>query len=247
MKAGEISATHIFSPFQEDSVEFLSLATDQSYSRPLAIILVLPVEKRKGSHTFGSGIEEIKALVDSQRCREDLLFVQPSFSRVPWYGNHPTHRKVRQSDFVFSLIKVLKKQFRAVHPEIYLLGFSKSGWGALSLLLEKPKLIAGIFIWDAPLHTSLNYKWKMSQVFESEAYFQKKYALAPRIQRAKHRLANKPIIIGGYDLFEAKAAPVVKQLEALNLVSVHDTTLTYSHRWDRRWILPLLRHASFCQ
>ena len=54
-----------------------------------------------------------------------------------------------------------------------LLGFSKSGWGAYSLLLRHPDLFGRAAAWDAPLMKDRPDQYGMGEIFGTQENFEK--------------------------------------------------------------------------
>ncbi len=127
---------------------------------------------------------------------------------------------------------------------MFLLGFSKSGWGAMNILISHAYLIDGILIWDAPLSTRGIEKWGMQQIFGNEDNFNNNYFLL-RENGIKHEaLKNKIIIIGGYDYFEDSSIEFLDLLDENEIEYFHDNTLSYPHKWDKNWIYKLLTYCN---
>src|SRR5262245_40405255 len=57
------------------------------------VIYVLPVEAADGKQ-FGNGLVEIKKR--DLHNKFGVIFVEPTFSHLPWYADHPTDAKIRQ-------------------------------------------------------------------------------------------------------------------------------------------------------
>ena len=81
----------------------------------------------------------------------------PTFSHLPWYADHPTDPDIRQESYLLEVvIPFIEANYpaRADRRGRLLLGFSKSGWGAYSLLLRHPDVFGKAAAWDAPLMMS---------------------------------------------------------------------------------------------
>ncbi len=239
---GVLLYNKVKSPYQEDSTNVLTLHTELSTSDSLIIFFVLPVEKQKVRYKYGSGIHEIKDLIDSNLISNNTVFIQPGFTRVPWYGNHPSNRQIWQEKYLVDLIEQVSEIFSKYNFKIYLLGFSKSGWGSMSLLLKYPGLIDGIFIWDAPLSTGFNINWGMGQVFRDKNYFENNYRLAKRVCASPRRLKDKIIVIGGYALFRKETETFLEVMDECKIKYHYCQDLLFKHEWNREWIYPLFKH-----
>jgi S-formylglutathione hydrolase FrmB len=123
-----------------------------------AIVLALPVEAGGTSTTqYGSAIQLIRTA--GWHTRQNVAVVTPSFSTTPWYGDNPLNQSsspVLQESYVLDVIipwlrqgKILPAGIALAGP-ISLVGFSKSGWGAFSLLARNPDRFDRAALWDAP-------------------------------------------------------------------------------------------------
>jgi S-formylglutathione hydrolase FrmB len=93
----------------------------------------------------------------------NLVVVAPSFNEPiptfqqstgpdPWYGDHPSNRWIRQeSYFVNDIVPLVDSLYPTRNKQRLLLGYSKSGWGALNLILRHPDVFDAAASWDAPL------------------------------------------------------------------------------------------------
>lgn len=239
---GEIVLNRIKSPHQEDSTSLYTLSTGLDGSDSLSVIFLLPVERQKERYRYGVGIREVKELLDSNLLSRHILFIQPEFSRIPWYANHPSNPEVAQEKYLAGLIEDMRRQMDFSTERVYLLGFSKSGWGSMSFTLNYPELVDGIFIWDAPLATGYQKAWGMEQVFLQKPHFEENYQLTKRLARNAQKLRGKILVVGGYDFFATSCREVLEQLEQLGVAYIHDSDLNYPHEWNKTWIYGLLRH-----
>ena len=104
-----------------------------------------------------------------------VIFVAPTFAQLPWYADHPTAPAVRQESH---LLQVVIPFIEACYPVLpacagrLLLGFSKSGWGAFSLILRHPHVFGRAVAWDAPLMEAAPKKYGMEPIFGTQANFE---------------------------------------------------------------------------
>jgi hypothetical protein len=81
------------------------------------------------------------------------------------------------------------------------LGFSKSGWGAFSLLLRHPKVFGKAAAWDAPLMMARPNRYGMGDIFETQSNFEK-YRIKRLLVRQDNRAhSGKRLILLGYGNF----------------------------------------------
>ena len=239
---GEIAYNKVKSRFQDDSTHILTIQTKITGPDSISIIFLLPVEEQKEVQKFGSGIKEVRDLIDSKSISENVVFVQPEFTTIPWYGDHPADTQTCQEKYLIQVINQATLAFPDHKLKLYLLGFSKSGWGSMSFLLNFPHLIDGVFIWDAPLSAEFKKEWGMDQVFRDKEYFDAHYRLTNRIFNSAVLIRNKTIIIGGFDLFKNQTDTFLKFMDANKIHYHYNPSLTYKHEWNKEWILTLLRY-----
>gem|GEM_PF-1720302 len=212
------------------------------------MVFVLPVEARKKSPKYGQGLVVCKELADSGFIRNNVVFVQPEFVRMPWYANHPVEPEVRQLDFMVQLIQHFQKKYVA-HPKVrvHLLGFSKSGWGSMFILCQQPDLVDGIMVWDSPLATSFNSNWGMDQVFGKQDYFMTHFYLPALAEQRPESFRSKSIIVGGYDQFLRSSKEFLLVFARHEITYTHLYPLNFDHRWEADWVLPMLQAAGLAR
>jgi prepilin-type N-terminal cleavage/methylation domain-containing protein len=115
------------------------------------VVYVLPVEVGLGTQ-YGDGLVEAKN--HSLHNLYSAVFIQPTFSDLPWYVDHPTDKSIRQESYLLKVVVPFVDRYLPVQAKPagrLLLGFSKSGWGAYSLLLRNTHVFGKAAAWDAPL------------------------------------------------------------------------------------------------
>jgi S-formylglutathione hydrolase FrmB len=86
--------------------------------------------------------------------RNDLICAYATFSQTSWYADNPLNARMRQeSYFVHDVVPLIERRYPVIPLPVgrLLVGFSKSGWGAFTLLLRHPDLFGKAAAWDAPL------------------------------------------------------------------------------------------------
>lgn len=124
-------------------------------ARRYATLYVLPVEAGVGGE-FGDGLQTLRQA--DLHNRHDLICVMPAFDTIPWYAAHATDPSIRHERYILdALIPTIESLYptTARPQDRLLLGFSKSGWGALTLLLRNPATFGCAASWDAPLMLDL--------------------------------------------------------------------------------------------
>lgn len=182
-------------------------------------LYVLPVQpgtpqsmEGKWTVAYGDGIAAMKALDIANTY--NLVVVEPDFNAVdfasknpyqsgpaPWYGDSPIDPQVRQESYLINdVIPAVDRMYPHANHVRMLIGYSKSGWGAISLLLRHPEMFAGVAAFDAPLmitEISPPHYANENIVFgHDNAYFQKEYRLDNHVKRAAARINASRIWIG---------------------------------------------------
>lgn len=200
-------------------------------------LYVLPVEGRHGRH--GDGLEAIR-LADAHN-RYGLVCVQMEFDSVPWYGAHATDPSIRHEQYLKDVVvPLVESRYPTTGDpsDRLLIGFSKSGWGAVSLLLRDPAFFGAACAWDAPLMmTEENLRWG------SKRHFGTPEAARPHVpvhlvpQRAAALAQGAPrLTILGRDLYGDHARAFHALLDEHRVPHRYDNGLRYQHRWDSGWV-----------
>ncbi len=148
-RAHGIRSYRIHSPFQADSTTVRVLLPDNyDVDRLFRVLYVLPV-KENNDHKYGDGLEEIRKY--DFHNRHELICVAPEFTTLPWYVNHPSDSSRQDEDhFLQTVLPFIEDHFSAMPTKEgrLLIGFSKSGWGAFTLLLRHPLVFEKAAGWD---------------------------------------------------------------------------------------------------
>ena len=146
--------------------------TNPAPGQPHRFLYVLPVEPGVTdlSSQFGDGLEQARLL--NLQNLYNLTLVAPSFPIFPWYADNDINPDARLESFVVKAVVPFVDQLDAAGPDPvrWLVGFSKSGFGALTLILRNPDVFDAAAAWDAPAElTSL--QWDMADTFGTQANF----------------------------------------------------------------------------
>ena len=107
---------------------------DKSYP----VVYVLPVEAGSGTD-YGDGLVTVKNA--GLQAQYAAIFVSPTFSDLPWYADHATDSTIWQETYFRStVVPFIEARYPAIGTAAsrLLLGFSKSGCGAFTMLLRHP-------------------------------------------------------------------------------------------------------------
>ncbi|MHB8971964.1 MAG: alpha/beta hydrolase-fold protein [Pirellulaceae bacterium] len=225
------------SPFQAGRTEIRVLLPDHTEpGQRYSVVYVLPVEAGN-ENVYGSGLLEVK--------RRDLhnkhraVFVAPTFSQLPWYADHPTNLPQRmETHFLKVVVPFVEGQYpvQAESDGKLLLGFSKSGWGAFSLLLRHPQVFGRAAAWDAPLMKDKPDQFGMGEMFGTQQNFEK-YQISRLLQeRASELRGDKRLILTGYGNFRQHHQQTHEQMVKLGVPHEYRDGPERKHDWHSGWV-----------
>lgn len=183
--------------------------------------------------------------------RYDLIVVTMSFENVPWYGDHPTDPKIRQESYLRDfVVPYIEKHYSTLGTKEgrLLIGFSKSGWGDVSLILRNPDVFGYAASWDAPFLVN-HFAWGDQPVFATLDHFAKYRPdlLAPQ-RKGPFQEATR-LVIGGKHYFgpgglghgRDHTAEMHALLEANGIRHVYLPDLPANHTWNSVWLEPTVK------
>ena len=200
------------------------------------VLYVLPVEPTDGTQ-WGDGMLEVKK-TDLQN-KYGMICVQPSFSALPWYADHPTNAKIRQeSHFLNVVVPFIDRTYPtlAKREGRLLVGFSKSGWGAFSLLLRHPELFAKAAAWDAPLTMERPENYGMAEIFGTQENFEK-YRISTLLEKRASELSGPLRLIHfGYGNFREHQQSAERLMNELKIAHQYRDGPKREHSWHSGWL-----------
>jgi len=209
-------------------------------------LFVLPVEAGQGS-TYGDGLKTLQAM-DAQD-KYNLTIIEPTFGINPWYADNPVNAAVQYESFMTQELVPWVDQNLATsgNEHNWLIGFSKSGYGAQDLILKHPSLFSLAASWDFPADMSTYTQYGDSAGgYGTDANFQANYRLTQSfVDAGKGPFLNaNRIWIGSYGLYQADMADYDALLTAEGIQHTTETPTSMAHRWDSGWV-PLAMAALY--
>jgi S-formylglutathione hydrolase FrmB len=205
------------------------------------VLYVLTVEPMEGAR-WGDGLLEAKK--NDIANKYGMICVQPTFTEMPWYADHPTDAGIRQESH---FLKVIVPFVDRTYPTLaerqgrLLLGFSKSGYGAFSLLLRHPDMFGKAVAWDAPLMVERPDNYGMSDIFGSQANFEK-YQISKLLNKqAAHLSGAVRLIHFGYGNFREHHQLAHRLMDELKIAHVYRDGPKRDHSWHSGWLPDALR------
>lgn len=217
------------------------LPKDLKPDEKLRVVYLLPVEGGRGNR-FGDAIETALAMDAANKFH--IAIVAPSFAALPWYADHPTDARLAQESYFLQDILPLVE---AKHPVIaerrgrLLCGFSKSGWGAWSLLLRNSDVFERAASWDAPLLMDAPGKYGSGPIFgtpENFANYQITKLLEQRAGSVSDRSSARLILLGYGGFMDHR--PIHEQLDKLHVPHIYRDGPKTPHVWSPEWLEPAL-------
>ena len=218
--------------------------THPSSGKPRRILFVLPVEAGvdNTSSTWSDGLEELR-LLDVQD-RFNMTVIAPSFTYEPWYGDNVSDPRFRMESFIIEDLVPFGDTFaEGSAPQRYLIGMSKSGNGALFLILRHPGIFKGAAAWDAPAQLSdinapgLSSPGALPMNFGTQANFTR-YNIPSLISTSAgpFRQQNRLWISGDQAAWTADMRKLNDQLTAASIPHTWKQTGPREHSWKSGWL-----------
>jgi S-formylglutathione hydrolase FrmB len=244
--------------------EYLTLSEYQPGWQPVRVILpahiepglrypvlyLLPVETEATERkNWGSALVEARKLDLANKY--GFICVAPVFAQIPWYADHPTDPLIRQESYFLKVIFPLAEHFLPARDDPagrLLLGFSKSGNGAFSLLLRHPERFGCAAAWDSPLVQRTPDRYGMDQVYATQANYEN-YSFLPLLARRADELRRthcRRLTVLGYDAFQDQIQQAGDELQKLGVPHFFDNDTRRKHAWDSGWFPEAVRDLATC-
>jgi len=205
-------------------------------NRLYKVVYLLPVA-RGDSRPWGDAMVEV--LKDGFHETQQLLFVLPTFSHAPWYADRPGDPRLRQESH---FLKVVLPFIESAYPVLptrkgrLLLGFSKSGWGAYSLLLRNPEVFSKVVAWDAPFGQQSPNKYGMSEVFASQDDLDPYCIWDLLKEHAELFATEKRFALLGYGVFRGHHQATHFRMTKLGIAHEYQDGPRREHYWHSGWV-----------
>jgi len=227
----------VVSPYQAGRTEIRVLLPDRlEPGRRYPVVYVLPVEAGR-EHHYGDGLAEVRRLDLHNQLR--AIFVAPTFAQLPWYADHLSDPAIRQeSHFLKVVVPFVEEHYPARRERAgrLLLGFSKSGWGAWSLLLRHPDVFDKAAAWDAPLMLDKPGPYGSGPIFGTHENFEA-YQVTKLLERRLPDLRDRPrLILLGYGNFRDQHETAHDILVDLKIRHVYADGPLRKHVWESSWV-----------
>ena len=137
------------SPYQAKETSLRVLMPDHiEEEKKYTVLYVLPVHE-DGLRSHGDGLFEVRKL--NVHNKHQLICVAPAFTSKPWFADHDKNPKKRDESHLLKTVLPFVETNYPARTDVegrLLIGFSKSGWGAMTLLLRNPQVFHKAVGWD---------------------------------------------------------------------------------------------------
>lgn len=225
------------SPYQAGVTQIRVLLPDKvEPGKRYPVVYVLPVEAAR-ENRFGDGLLEIKK--QNLHNKLQAIFVAPTFSHLPWYADHPTKTDIRQETYFLKIVvPFIEKTYpaQAGANGRLLLGFSKSGWGAFSLLLRHADVFGKAAAWDAPMMMKRPDRFGMADIFGTQENFEK-YQITKLLEaQAGNLQKEKRLLLAGYGNFREHHQNAHALMTGLKIAHEYRDGPPRKHDWHSGWV-----------
>ncbi|HIG28122.1 MAG TPA: hypothetical protein EYQ50_10100 [Verrucomicrobiales bacterium] len=243
-ESSSIRSYQIESSFQRRCTTVRILLPDKfDAEKPYRVLYILPVVAND-ARKYGDGLLEVMKY--NYHNVHQLICVAPEFTSKPWYADHSTdmgrqdesHLLKRILPFVDNKYPTLKTKEGRL-----LLGFSKSGWGAFTLLLRNPSVFYKAAGWDTGIRVDtgpLDEEDRMRRIqefFGSRSNFEK-HRISNLLKKKGKLLENQERLFY-YNTEGSRArggAEIHRQMVQLEFPHRYLFEPKRKHRWDSGWI-----------
>ncbi len=241
VRSGGFEIYTVESIYQKAAVKIRVLTPSKLVAgREYRVVYVLPVEPGE-RRDYGDGLTTVRNL--NLHNRHNVIFVAPTFTDMPWYADHVSARKIwQETHFRTVVVPFVEDQYPVVAgPEgRLLLGFSKSGYGAFSMLLRHPDFFGRAVAWDAPVAMSdPGEGWGFTDVLGSTQNFQN-YRITTLVRQRKGVLKTQParLLLLGYGNNSTRSdhRELHQLMNSLGIPHVFVDGPHRSHHWGSGWV-----------
>ncbi|HKW34318.1 MAG TPA: hypothetical protein VJN92_14995, partial [Candidatus Acidoferrum sp.] len=223
--------------FQQQIIRVLEPTNPQA-GKPRRLLYVLPIDAGVDtlSSALSDGLEQLRLLDVPDRF--NMTLIAPSFGYEPWYGDNIPDAKQMESFVIDDLVPFGDTFAQGTIPQRYLIGFSKSGNGALFLIFRHPGIFNGVAAWDSPTQlNSISQYAGMPINFGTQANFNS-YIIPSLVtsNASAFQQQNRIWISGDQALFYSHMNSLHNELTAASIPHTWVQGGTRAHSWSSGWL-----------
>jgi Putative esterase len=231
------------SEFQAGTTQIFVRAPAKITGGPLLALYILPVEA-DDEKQWGDARAEVAKLDLANRY--GVICVFPTFSHLPWFADHPSDPQIRQESYFLKVVLPFIERSYPVGTDRYtraLIGFSKSGWGAWTLLLRHPDMFHKAAAWDAPMTMDVP-RYGMAPIVGTQENFERYRVTTLLRERGAQLGGEQRLMLTGWDFYRAQTQGARKLLQELKVPHVYRDGPQRRHHWNSGWMADLARWAA---
>jgi Tryptophan-rich Synechocystis species C-terminal domain/Putative esterase len=212
--------------------------TDPSTDYPHSFLYDLPVEPGLAQSTYGSGLNELENLgVENQY---NATIIEPIFPIYSWYADSSTDATVNYETFMADILpQWVDSNFSTTGTEQNLLvGFSKSGYGALDLELKHPSVFSALAAFDFPADMTSDDEYGGGANYGTQANFQDNYQLTASFidAHAAPFTTEDRILISEGPAFTTQVTDFGNLLASEGVMYSSLDQINDAHSWSSGWL-----------
>jgi Putative esterase len=207
---------------------------------PHSFLYALPVEAGFAQSNYGNGLDQLQKL-DIEN-RYNATIVEPIFAIDSYYADNPVDPTIDYETFTATLLPEWVHSHLATTgtEKNLLIGFSKSGNGALALELKHPSVFSAVAAWDfvADMSSYDQYGSSSSNDYGTETNFQDNYRLTSAFVDARKTpftIENRIWISEG-PAYKTQVAHFDALLTSHAVLHSHSVEMADSHTWFGGWL-----------
>ncbi len=207
---------------------------------PHSFLYDLQVEPGLAQSTWGSGLNELQNLdVEDQY---NATIIEPIFPMDSWYADNPNDPTVNYETFVADILpQWVDSNFSTTGTEQNLLvGFSKSGYGALDLELKHPSVFSAVAAFDFPgdMTSYDDYGSSSANDYGTQANFQNNYEMNVSFvgAHAAPFTTSDRILISEGPVFQSQVADFDTLLTSQGVAHTLLDQTNDTHSWPGGWL-----------
>jgi len=230
------------SEFQAGTTQIFVRRPAKITGGPLLALYILPVEPHDEKR-WGDARAEIAKLniADRYGNRFGVVCVFPTFSHLPWFADHPSDPQIRQETYFLKVVLPFIERSYPVGTDRFsraLLGFSKSGWGAWTLLLRHPDMFERAAAWDAPMTMDVP-RYGMAPIVGTQDNFER-HRVTTLLRERGVLLGSEPrLMLTGWDFYREQTVEARRLLQQLKIPHVYRDGPQRRHHWNSGWMAQL--------
>ena len=213
--------------------------TNPSPNYQHSFLFALPPQPGLDESGWGVGIDQLQQLNVANQYNATII--EPVFPLYSWYADNPNDPTMNYETFTATyLTQWVDSTFATTGAEKnLLLGFSKSGYGALDLLFKHPAVFSAAAAWDFPADMpTYNAIASAAGNYGTDANFQANYRLDTSFidQYEAPFLSQDRIWISGYASFEQDVSDFNTLLTSQGVAHTLAPQTPSVHAWQGNWL-----------